>query len=910
MGRNFRYLNLYFVFRDIFPINGNDRVACITVTAPNGLYVPRWPTVGRESEFRQALEVLNDDAAGRGIALEGESGVGKSTLARALAKTVESDGLRVRFVLGTQTGRAIPLGAFYRSVSVDTAHGPAVMLATAHRTLEKEENLVLVVDDAHLLDPLSATLVHQLAISGRTRLIVVIRSGEAVPDAVAALWKEQLVARLNIKALTRAQTAELARNVLGGSVDNRLIDELYHRTAGNLVLLYGLLSAGRGSGVLVRTETGWQLHGPLRGDDELYDLLEFRLQSLAPEELQAIEVLAAAEVLDWDILRTVCDADAVARLERCGLIDLVPDGSHVVAQLHHPVIGEAAIRHAGVVRMRQHNSLLVQQLSQHARRCALPDERGQIRLAQFMMRSDLPRDLDVIIQAAASAVAMSNIVCGEELARFAFDRGGGLSAAIVLAEALGFQGRGEEAEALLGAFEPDGADELLTVRWGCLRAANLFWGCGRVDEAWAVLAAVKNRVDSGVMLGLVRAMEVSFAVFSGDLPAAITTGFAVCESEIPPVAMVWAAMSTSGALALSGRFSECHRIADAGFRAAALDGSGPQRFAIALAEVMALTAAGDLPAADRVWERYAALAVGVRDAEAIVNAVRGLTNLARGALGSACEALRGAVSAMSVGFPAGWLMLVSACLAQAEAGRGNRDAAAAALKCSEDANGPQAAVFLPELELARAWVRASVGQTTSAQGHAIRAAQIARQSGMCAVEMRALHTAVRFGDRTQAARLAELARMLASQLPDAIAAHARALAEHDGRLLDEVADRFAGIGAMALAADAAAQAAREHARAGERANELESSARARLLAGQCGLHSPATDAATQPLPITDREREIVAMVAAGLSNREIADQLCVSVRTVEGHLYRVFAKLDIQSRDQLARLVGVARSGA
>ena len=69
-------------------------------------------------------------------------------------------------------------------------------------------------------------------------------------------------------------------------------------------------------------------------------------------------------------------------------------------------------------------------------------------------------------------------------------------------------------------------------------------------------------------------------------------------------------------------------------------------------------------------------------------------------------------------------------------------------------------------------------------------------------------------------------------------------------------------------------------------------------------------AATQPLPITDREREISAMVSAGMSNREIADRLSVSVRTVDGHLYRIYAKLDIQSRDQLARLIRPAESGA
>ncbi len=870
----------------------------------------QWPVVARGDEFRRALATLDDDAEVRGVLLLGESGVGKSTLAGLLADTLRSNGRTVRFVLGTGTGRAVPLGAFYRSVTVDNAAQPAVMLAAAHRALDQEENLAIVVDDAQLLDPLSAILVHQLAVSGNSRLIVVVRTDDAVPDPVTALWKERLLVRLDVHAFTRAQTAELARGVLGGTVDGRLIDELYHRTAGNLLLLRGLLSAGRESGVLVPTGTGWQLRGPLRGSDEFYDLLEFRLRSLTPEELQVIEVIAAAEVLDWDILRTVCAADAVERLERRGLVQLIPDGSHLVARLHHPVVGEAAVRLAGVARTRRINGLLVEQLSRWARSSALPDARSQVRLAQFMMRSDLPPNLDVITKAAASAVALSNIVAGEELARFAVGRGGGLPAAMVLAEAMSWRGHGEQAEAFLGGWALDGADELLTVRWGCLRAANLFWGCGRVDEARAALAAVRDRVESETMLGLITALEVAFAFFSGDVATATTSGLAVCEGQLGGQAMEWAGMSTSWALALSGRFAECHRVADAGFRAVAFAESGPQRFAIALAEVMALTAAGDLAAADRVRERYGAGAVGVCEAEAIVNASWGLANLGRGALDSACGALRDAVSALSAGFPSGWLMLISALLAQAEAGHGNRDAAAAALHRSEEANGPQVAVFLPELELARAWVRASTGQTTSAQQYAVHAGTIARRCGMHAVEMRALHTALRFGDRSHSPRLVELARIIEAPLPDAIATHACALSDHDGHLLDEIADRFAGIGALALAADAAAQAAREHARAGERAKELESSARAHWLAGTFGLHSPAIDAAAQPLPITDREREIAAMVAVGMSNREISELLCVSVRTVDGHLYRIFAKLDIQSREQLAHLVRLTRSGA
>ncbi len=869
-----------------------------------------WPIVGRDGELRQALVALGGGAEFRGVALVGESGVGKSTLARALADTLESGGATVRFALGTQTGFAIPLGAFSRSVTIDAPQEPAAVLAAAHQTLEREENLVVVVDDAQLLDPLSSTLVHQLAASGSARLIVTIQSGDPVPDAITALLKERLLQNLRVEAFTPEQTETLARAVLGGVVDTRLVNELHRQTAGSPLLLRGLLDAGRESGVLVRTDAGWQLRGALGADRQLHDLLEFRLQSFAPEELEAVEILAIVELLDWEILRELCDADAVGRLERRGVIQLVADGCNMVARLCHPILGKAAIQRAGVVRSRQLNGLLAQAFQEHlragGRRLRLPDVRGQIRLAHFMTRSDLAPDLDVIVDAAASAVTMSDIAGGEELARFAFERGGGVTAAIVLADALGWQGRGDEVEAVLNDVDLNGADQWLAVRWGCLRAANLFFSCRRVELARLALSDVKARVDCAELLPQVTATEAAFAFFSGDVATALDLGFAVSTCpDVQPVVGKWVTTWMCWALALTGRFAEVRHVADTG-RPTVFDRPGPYRFAMGLAEVVGLTAAGDNPAAERVWERYAATTRLWPAQDAFLHAMLGFVQLGQGELLAACSAFRASISAMSRGFPPGWLMLVSAWSAQAEGARGDSAAAAAALRRSEEAYGPQVAVFLPELELARAWERASIGQTSAAQTHAVHAAQIARQSAMYAVEMRALHTAVRLDDRSQAERLAELAIALNTPLAEAVAEHARGLAEHDGDVLDAVSDRFAELGAVALAADAAAQAAREHASAGQRGKEMRSSTRAHWLASQHEIRTPAVHSVTQPLPITDREREIVMLAAAGLSNRQIAEKLSVSVRTVEGHVYRIFAKLGIERRDQLIRLARLA----
>jgi DNA-binding NarL/FixJ family response regulator len=66
---------------------------------------------------------------------------------------------------------------------------------------------------------------------------------------------------------------------------------------------------------------------------------------------------------------------------------------------------------------------------------------------------------------------------------------------------------------------------------------------------------------------------------------------------------------------------------------------------------------------------------------------------------------------------------------------------------------------------------------------------------------------------------------------------------------------------------------------------------------------PATESGVRPPPFTQREQEVVALVADGLSNKAIAARLGVSTRTVEGHINHIFTKLGVESRTELVRFV-------
>ena len=88
--------------------------------------------------------------------------------------------------------------------------------------------------------------------------------------------------------------------------------------------------------------------------------------------------------------------------------------------------------------------------------------------------------------------------------------------------------------------------------------------------------------------------------------------------------------------------------------------------------------------------------------------------------------------------------------------------------------------------------------------------------------------------------------------------------------------------------------------------------RAGELYGRCkGARTPTLATATSTVvPLTDREREVALLAARGMQSKVIADQLFLSMRTVNNHLQRVYDKLGINGRPELASALGLDDAGS
>ncbi|HEY1839190.1 MAG TPA: AAA family ATPase [Mycobacterium sp.] len=734
-----------------------------------------WVAAPQDALLREVAAAL-DDPQVSGAAILGADGAGKTSLAHSAAEAFAAPSTSVHRVVGTATERVIPFGAF-RALLADadiTETGrPAELLRAAHDYLTGGDvQRLFVVDDAHHLDHLSATLVYQLALSGSARLIVTVASGVGLPDAIAALWADELLTRIEVEPLDATAIEALLQ-----TPDN----ELAARSKGNPLALRLLIQAGGAP-----------------GDATLPALVDGYLSGLPSPVRTVLDYLSVAEPLHRGDVTALAGEDAVEQAEAAGAVAV--DGDAMVYAAHPLYTGRA-----GATLAPDAARALRTSLAEHFAARPPTHIGDRLRLAALAVESDDPGAVDDLVAAAQHALRFGELALAERLAHAALGRSGGLAARLALGYALAWQGRGREADEVLAAVDSEQLSQPELMEWAMPRAANQFWMLSEPERATAFLQTTRNRISAPTAQATVDALTATFAMNAGTpLRTLRIAGEVLASPHAGEVAVGWAASAAALSSARTGQFDDVEALAR---RATAADHPGLLRFTSGFGRITALMMAGRVTEARALAERHTDFAELQQPGRAIGETLVGYVAIGQGDFDTAVRLLSRAADPLArTGYSWGPLSLML--LAQALGQQGNQLEAAKALSRAESRHGLKSSLFAPELALAKAWSKAARRDATGAIEAAREAVQAAERGGQSAIALRALHDAVRLGDVRAVQRAQRLAVEVNCVLGRLTLAHARALTDGDAGALAEVAADLADRGMHSAAADASAQAQR------------------------------------------------------------------------------------------------------
>ena len=540
-------------------------------------------------------------------------------------------------------------------------------------------------------------------------------------------------------------------------------------------------------------------------------------------------------------------------------------------------------------------------------------------MASLQLEAGAAADPDVLLQAARQARQFADVARAEALARAAFELGGRADAAVTLAELLYWQNRHDELLELLTAGVLDDAPPK-QVMFGTMHIASaLCYGKGQADEAEAWLARGIERLGRPYDIDL-RAARARMLMVTGRSIASIDEAEAVLAE---PDASMRARLNAYGGLLSS--LAACGRLRALDEHAAAarelLSGVGYNVMtgSVAIGTFLGHWFAGRLPEHDaELSDLYDAAMSRAEDPFRGVWAfLVGRSALVQGRLADAIPALREGAAVMRLRDPG---LMLPWCLA----------ALAQALGAADDARGAEAALAearATHFDVARnieieIGAGAGVGGRRCRQPLAGTGARPRRRRRStrptAATRWRRSGTTTRCASArppaTSPSRLEALTATVEGPVVVAMAAHARALASGDHVALGTQRPPSSKRPACCCTRRRRWPAPRSWRRTPGCGRRRATCACGRSsFAARCGpAMTPMLESISDRdalATLTRKEQEVALMAARGMTKREIADSLCVSVRTVGNHINHLYAKLGVMSRDELRVVLHIDAGG-
>jgi DNA-binding CsgD family transcriptional regulator len=866
----------------------------------------RWPLIGRDRELREFDDALRDRAC-TSFLIGGPAGTGKSRLAEECLQRAHAAGWRVARAAASAAAATVPLGAIAHLLPehVDLGDAERGLDQVLKTMVQKDRRLVVMVDDVPLLDAASAVLLTHLTRRRALFLIGTVRTESALTGHVRELVTMPASRRTELSELGPDRVAQLLTRVLGGDVAQRSLQALTDITRGNVLYLREVVLGAHEAGTLLHDGDVWVLDpSVLRPTTRLREVLHDRLVSAGAEGRPLIELLALAEPVSSSEAEAVVAPSVVTQLEHKGLIHVARDERRTLVTLAHPLHGELVRADMPLTRKRLVLRRQIERVeSRGARR------KGDVeRLASWSLAATGTADPVLLTRAAVTARYAHDYEQAIRLLRAMPEPAHGPASLLLLGESLFQSGDVDAAEAALGRAARLAATDTQTRDIAVARSLNLFWGRSDVPGAMRCLDWAGERLRDPAARSSLELHRTYLHIFSGRLgehaawpPVEEPVGTG--PSAEADIRMRYAAARTLG-FALLGRSDDAM---DGGVKAhevhqRLLDSTLPHPALQLNCLITAAAEAGELARA----REYGAEAFAAVSAPPIRSWTAFHLGRAEWLAGDLVSARRWFAESVSLGRAAqggvpltvavSGLMATAALLGDVET--------AVTLREQSGPTSPSG-LFQGEERLGEAWLLAVQGYQARARRVLLEGARAAREHGHVASEMLLLTDVARLGGaRACDSRVTELARSCSGRLASVRQSFVLALARDDADALLTAADALASLGAYVLAAEGAATAAHRWWRVGRPALATQAVAKSVSFRQQCpGVQTPAMVVAGGAARLSAREREIAFLAQARLSSQEIADELGISVRTVNNHLAHVYSKLGISERRELAKLL-------